>query len=131
MTPFETTLKLIIKEAIFEALDDYSTKIAPQTTGFTVSEPGTRKKRTAKAEPVEEIQTPELNTEMQSVADPAAEYKKIQQAVVTLVQQEGGKDKVMAVLDKFSVPTALKLTAEQYPEALSLLQQALDDAPLA
>lgn len=63
-------------------------------------------------------------------SDPAAEYKKIQQAVVDLMNRNK-REKVVGVLERFGIATMLKLTPDQYPEALALLGSALAEQPLA
>lgn len=130
----EVLLKTLIKDAICEALDELRTTIsaAAEVPSVPAADPGVRTKRKAKEAEVTIL--PGGGTGMIATiiaADPASEYKKIQQAVVALVNQPGGKDKVVKILDQFCVPTALKLTAVQYPEALSLLEQAMNEEALA
>lgn len=116
----------------------------PQTNEIPLVEPGTTKARKpretkSKVDAVVADVTASLavaeaqsDTAAKDAApiDPAAEYKKIQNVVVALVNFKGGegdvgKSKVIKVLDQFGVPNAMKLTPEQYAEALSLLEAEL------
>lgn len=113
------------------AVED-NTALVSAGAGGLATEPGMRRKRVkpeavegaaAEITPAKELLSPP--------EDPAALYKKIQAAVIKLVNLPGGKDKVVGVLNKFGVPTALNLKPEQYGEVLSLLEEAAIEAPLA
>lgn len=135
MNSLELTLKLLIKDAICEALDEYTTRIRPANEPAVPStaEPGTKKRRAGRNE-ASENPTANLEDDKQSQsapADPAAEYKKIQAIVVALVNQDGGKEKVVKVLNHFGVPTALKLSPDQYPKALAMLEAVSQEEALA
>ena len=151
MNSLDIALKLLIKDAIFEALDEYTTKIPSGVAlkeGAVTTEPGQPKKRAKRDAVAEQLPQEGGQALMPNqasfavandkpaataapVVDTGAEYKKIQAAVIKLVNMDGGKDKVVKVLDQFGVATALKLDPSQYAEALKFLEDAAAEEPLA
>lgn len=127
MSPLEFALKNVIKDAIFEALDEYTTKIGGVVPAVLagVTEPGTTRKKKAKEEVTvkEAVKDEPLQVVSEPVAvDSAAKYKAIQELVVVLLNNEK-RDHVVGVLQHYNISTFLKLPAEKYDEAYVKLKE--------